>query len=276
MARAAALLVLLSLALALPSAAQISVRSDLADDRTVAPGERYTGTISVRNDTNEPQQARVYQTDYLFFPDGSNRFDDPGTIERSNADWITYTPSILILPPSATVEVSYEVAVPETLEGGEPTGSYWSMMMVEAVSPESETSTLGEADTEPEQRRLGAQQVMRYGVQVATHIDGPPAYDVALSDLQVEASDSARVLLVAAQNTGQAMMRPAVWMELYDASGEKAAELRSEPFRLYPGTGVTYRLDATRLAPGTYEALFIVDAGDDEVFGAQYSVVVEE
>lgn len=260
-------------ALAFPATAQISVRSDLADDRTTEPGGSYTGTISVRNDTEEPQQARVYQTDYLFFPDGSNRFDEPGTNARSNADWITYTPSILTLPPSSTVEVSYEVRVPETLSDAALGGSFWSMMMIEAVSADAATSTLG--DAEPEARRLGAQQVMRYGVQVATHLGGPPDYDVALSDLETSVTDSTRTLLVAAQNTGSAMMRPTVWIELYDAGGEKAAEIRADPFRLYPGTGVTYRLDATDLAPGTYDALFILDAGGDNVFGAQYSLTVE-
>jgi hypothetical protein len=46
-----------------PLIAQVSVIGDLSQERVVAPGESYDGVILVRNDTNEPQETKIYQTE---------------------------------------------------------------------------------------------------------------------------------------------------------------------------------------------------------------------
>src|SRR4030042_877971 len=43
---------------------QISVVGDLSQDREAVPGEKYEGSILLRNDESEPQEAKIYQTDY--------------------------------------------------------------------------------------------------------------------------------------------------------------------------------------------------------------------
>lgn len=60
------------LALLLPlvapkAAAQIAVTSSSVMERTVTPGEQYQGRILVMNTTDDFQEAKVYQTDYLSF-----------------------------------------------------------------------------------------------------------------------------------------------------------------------------------------------------------------
>ncbi|MFT7550090.1 MAG: hypothetical protein ACI9BV_000386 [Rhodothermales bacterium] len=67
------------------SSAQISVRSSLSDDRELEPGSTYEGVIQIWNETGQLQEAKIYQTDYLFYSDGSNVYGDPGLNERSNA-----------------------------------------------------------------------------------------------------------------------------------------------------------------------------------------------
>ena len=71
--------------------AQIAVVGSTVEERVSAPGETYLGTIVVRNLTLQDQPVRIYQTDYLFFADGTSHFDDPGSAKKSNAKWITPT-----------------------------------------------------------------------------------------------------------------------------------------------------------------------------------------
>src|SRR5215472_2194877 len=68
--------------------AQLAVMSNLVEERTASPGERYVGRITVRNTTDQRQNARIYQTDWNFAADGTSHTDDPGSTRRSNAPWV--------------------------------------------------------------------------------------------------------------------------------------------------------------------------------------------
>jgi hypothetical protein len=107
--------------------AQVSVIGELSQDKEAKPGETYSGVIIVRNDTNEPQEAKVYQTDYTFQCDGTNNYGDPGMLPRSNARWVAFSPSYLTLPALATMAVNYTVTVPKDTAGRKLIGTYWSI-----------------------------------------------------------------------------------------------------------------------------------------------------
>lgn len=252
--------------------AQVVVKSPLSDDREAAPGEVYEGTVVVQNESDEPQQAKVYLTDYLFFADGSNRYDAPGTVTRSNAPWITFSPSFLTLAPGETVPVTYRVTVPaadDTTEGG-PAGTFWSMLMVEGIAPGSAESTLGQAQNVP---RYGVRQVTRYGIQLATHISGAGTPTIGFESIRLQAEeDGARVLEVDIQNEGDRLAESTMWVELYTSDGGAQGRRDGAAYRIYPGTSVRQRIDLSDLAPGAYEALIVVDAGNDHVVGAQYTL----
>ena len=57
--------------------AQIAVVGSTVEERVAARGETYVGTIVVRNQTQQDQPVRIYQTDYLFYADGTSHFIDP-------------------------------------------------------------------------------------------------------------------------------------------------------------------------------------------------------
>lgn len=252
----------------LPQAqAQISVRSALSDDREVAPGATYEGTIVVENETAEPQQAKIYQTDYLFHHNGTNEYAAPGSMPRSNAAWVQFSPAVLTLPPGESLPVQYVVTVPETLGDEVPEGSFWSLMMVESIPATSPGSTLPDTG-EPHH---GVWQVMRYGVQLATHVrdTGTPEITFDGTELQRRA-DGEAVLRLNLVNTGSRMARPDVWVELFDPSGLPKGRLEGTKNRIYPGTSVQQRIDLGSLPAGSYKALVVVDAGGDDLYGAEY------
>jgi hypothetical protein len=43
---------------------------------------------------------------------------------------------------------------------------------------------------------------------------------------------------------------------------------------LYPGCTGRFQLDVSELAAGKYESLIVADNGDDNVFGARYSLEI--
>ena len=85
--RATAIVAALVLALSadIASAASVSVVGGLTREIVLQPGARTEGCIVLRNNTDQPQEVKVYQTDYLFWADGRNEYGEPGATPRSNA-----------------------------------------------------------------------------------------------------------------------------------------------------------------------------------------------
>ena len=260
---------LLTFVFATVSFAQVSVIGELARDYDASPGRTIKGEIEVNNSADYPQEAKIYQTDYLFFHDGSNQFPEAGTEARSNAAWIDFSPERVVVPPGQTVTISYEVVVPEDTASFDLEGSFWSMIMVEAIPMQSHESSLGGE----EEIKVGLIQIYRYGVQIATHFRSEESYEIAFADVAIaDPGTGQSALKVSVDNTGNIFMKPNVWVELFDGNGNKAARRDAKQARVYPGTSVSYWFDIDDVEPGQYEALIVVDAGGENVFGAQYTV----
>jgi hypothetical protein len=259
MTRFRTLALALAAVLAAPSAplpAQVSVISSTLEERPAAPGERYTGTVRVRNTSGEPQQARIYQTDYRFLADGRTFYEQPGTAPRSNAGWVRFNPSQLTLAPGEEAAVAYTVSVP----AGGVRGSYWSVLMVETAQPPARAS----------QRGVGITPAIRYAVQVATHV-GQAERRIALQGARLTGEGAGRALEVDVVNTGEQADRLELRVDLFDADGAPAGRLASSRGLVYPGTSIHQRFEIPALPAGTYRALLVVDTGSDEVFGAEYT-----
>lgn len=252
-----------------PARAQISIQSELSNDRQASPGQTYEGSIAVRNNGKEPTEVKVYQTDYLFACDHTTRYDDPGTAPRSNAGWITFRPVRATLAVDGAVEIHYTVSVPTTdPSGGALAGSYWSMLMIEEIgrgSPESSGPV--------KEVQMGLEQRFRYGIQVATHIAGTGEKSVQFQDVQLKMQpDSTYALEVSVINTGTLWMRPEMYVELFDDMGVSRGRFSGRQYRLYPGTCVRQAITLPTLPAGTYKALVVADGGGVEAFGAQFTV----
>jgi P pilus assembly chaperone PapD len=247
-------------ALALPAAlsAQVSVVSSTLEERQATPGERYAGTIRVRNTSGQPQQARVSAADYRFLADGRTFYERPGTAPRSNAAWVQFSPSQLTLAPGEEAAVAYTVAVPA---GAEVRGSYWSVLMVETVQPAARAA----------QRGVGITPSIRYAVQLATHV-GQAERRIALEGARLTGQAGARALEVDVLNTGEQADRLELRVDLFDAEGAPAGRLTRARGLVYPGTSIHQRFDFPSLPAGTYRALLVVDTGSDQVFGAEYTL----
>lgn len=257
----------------MPANAQIAVTSSLSQDIGVTPGSTHSGTVTLSNQTNEDQQAKIYQTDYLFYADGTNLFAEPGSTVRSNAEWILLSASTVTLPPFTSMQVDYEINMPDDYAGEDLVGSYWSMIMVEGIPRDSEESTLPQQSDE---LKVGLRQVVRYAIQVATHVESTGQGILAVSEPSVVyGSENIPELRLVVANEGDRMVKPESWVELYDEDGQAMGRFSGTTSRIYPGTSISQRFRLTELPPGQYRALAILDSGGDAVDAADYTIMIE-
>jgi hypothetical protein len=234
--------------------AGVSVIGELARKKTVRPGERYEGVVTVKNSGDTAAEVRLYQTDYLFYADGRNIYGEPGSAPRSNAPWITAGPTQLTVPPKGTSAFHYTVKVPENNGLAPP-------------PPETEGKK-GKVS-------VGLQTVIRYAVQIVTDIEESGERKIAFLNRQLTTKDGKTTFSVDIGNSGERRLSPVVWMDLYSAAGTHAGRFDSGRKGLYPECSVRNLFDLTEVPSGTYSALVVVDNEDDHVFGGQYEIVIK-
>lgn len=258
--------VLVACLCALPSLcsqAQISVSGKLTRKFVVELGHFYEGEIVIANAGDVPTEAAVSQSDYLFFADGRYLYPDPGSVEHSNAPWITlslFLPASLIVPPGEEVFVHYRIEVPN-----DPSlaGTYWSMIMVTAAA------TLPEKV--PAEGEVAIHQVVSYGIQIITHIGDTGERKIDILDVKLLREEGI-ILQIDVENVGERLIGPEVWAELYDEEGTSIGRFEAGRRGIYPGCSVRYRIALSEVPSGEYKALVIFDNNDEYVWGAQYDL----
>jgi hypothetical protein len=262
---------LLSTLLAAPAAAaQIEVSSSSLVEHAAHPGDHLEGAIVVRNVSAQEQEVRVYQTDYQFFADGRSDFARPGTAARSNAAWITLSPSRFRIGAGSTVRVGYVVTVPK--DGATPlVGSFWSAVMIEGIAPGSAESALRGSSPRV---KVGVQVAIRQAIQIAVNVEGPPAHTAMRLDNSAIASGPGgqRELALDAVNTGEIAVRPMLRIEVFDDAGRRVARAEQQRGLIYPGSSVRQHFVLGAIPRGTYRAVVVADTGGDDLFGARFTL----
>ena len=253
-------------ALAERASAQIAVLSSTVEEKVASAGDRYTGTIVVSNPGTQEQVAHIYQTDYRFSWDGTSHFDEPGTSARSNATWITPQLTRVVVPPHGEVRVPYSVVIPA---GDSLRGTYWSAIMVEGTPSEA----THRPDAAPGAPSVAVGSVIRYAVQVATHIQATGTRDVRFEETAASKTDAGSTVLdLNVINAGERGYRPVLWVEVYDAAGVLKAKARQSRGLLFPGTSLRQHFDLGTLAPGSYKTVIFADTGEETVYAKQYAI----
>jgi hypothetical protein len=159
--------------------------------------------------------------------------------------------------------VTYVVKVP----ADSLAGTYWSTIMVEGTPTEAGRSSGGRP-------QVGIGAVVRYGVQVATHIrmSGSRKVSFANSKFLTDTTTGQQTFELEVKNVGERAYRPALWIEVYDEQGSLRANTRQERGLLYPGTSLRQTFALGTLTPGTYRAIVFADSGEDAVFASQFTL----
>lgn len=247
--------------------AGIAVLGSLTKEVEVRPGGSSEGVILLKNTSSRPEEAKVYQTDYLFYSNGKNIYGEPGTVPRSNSGWVTLSNNRVIVPPGETASVYYAIQIPNNPD---LKGSYWSLIMVEGAGepPKSIKEIPGKA-------QFGIRTNLRYAIQVITNIGKTGESKIKFLDKKIVTQDGGKIFQLDVENTGERTLSPFAAIELYNKDGAPAGRYSAEPLRIYPGCSVRYSIDLSAVAKGKYKSLLIIDNKDDNVFGAQYDINIE-
>lgn len=244
--------------------AGISIKGELTYLHEASIGSSYQGTILIQNDGDEQKEVLIYQKDYMFYSDGRVLYDDPGSIPRSNADWIHFSPKDTIVSPFGNIMIHYRVDVPQvdTLRG-----SYWSLLMIEP----GET-----AEKESIDKTQGVKTILRYGVQLITQIGYESSCKIHFMNPVFERIETKNIFRIDLENIGVNMVQSEVWLELYDETGNRVQLFEKEKSRVFPGTSIRATYDLSNIVNGLYRALVIADCGGDNIFGAQYQLKIDD
>ncbi len=231
----------------------------------VKPGEERRGAIQLVNAGPEPLSVQIRQADYLFYADGRNEYPSPGSVKRSNADWISLelSGSRLRLEPGGEVSVPYTLQVPDDLDLA---GTYWSLVKVDTISHGA-----GAVDGD----EVAVRQAYGYGIQLVTHIGETGSRRLELVGKSAMTTENGLLLEVDLANRGERWLRPVVWIEVHRSSGEYVGRFHSGRRRIYPGCSVRFRVPLPPLERGSYPTALIVDNLDEYVWAAEVSVEVQ-
>ena len=252
-----------SVLVGLNTSANVLIMNGLTHEHQALQGEVKDGVIQLKNIGDSPRSVQIYQRDYWYWYTGENRHDEPGTLPRSNANWIDINPVFVTLQPDESATIEYTISVPEndTL-----TGTYWSVIMVEGINPPDTTAT---------EQGIKINTVIRYAIQVITNIGDTGQRSLSFLNFNLAEYDHITELTVDIENTGERLLRPEVSVEVYNSDGEEAGVIKADKRKIYPGTSARIVLDLSKLDIGLYSGILIADCGDDYVFGSNLSLEIK-
>ena len=248
------------------SQAAIVVIGNLARTASIKPGDPFQGVIFLKNTGSQPADARVSQADYLFHADGTNEYGEPGKTSRSNANWISVSPTRVKIAPGETVPVRYKGRAPAD---SKLSGTFWSMIMVEPSSAPAITPE-GKVD----QVAVGLQTTIRFAIQIVTEIGKTGTRSLRVQEKRIVQGGGKRVLQLDIVNDGDRLLVPMITAELFDRNGASIGRFDAGRARIYPTCSVRATVDLTDVPLGKYTAMLLLDSGDAQVMGAQYDLEI--
>lgn len=241
------------------SEATIVVLNGLSHENQANRGESYRGNIQIQNVSSNIRSVSIYQRDYWFSYTGESKHDEGGTLERSNAAWINYNPNLVNLAPNEIATISFEVNVPNT----SLTGTYWSVLMVEGITP---------PDTTKQKGSVTINTAIRYAVQIVTTIGETGTNDISFLGLEMGKQEETPFLYIALENTGERLLRPELAVELFDEAGTSTGVIRADQRKTFPGTSIMIGIPLAGIKTGKYTGVLVADCGNDRVFGTTVSL----
>lgn len=255
-----------------PVHAAVMLSGGLSHEYTVNPGGTVSGVLALKNTGNEPAEVKIYQEDVKINADGSTEYTPGnGSHNRSNAKWVNIGTDRVTLAPGESQSVPYTLQVP----GGNLSGSYWSMLMLEPVSNKSRESQLAAPATD--RPTLTIHQKMRYAVQVLTNVGNQAKANLTFDAPKVEKDgNGGRAFTFAIRNTGTRHSRPKVWLDVFSTSGENLGRFNAETHGLYGGEREDFNIPLDKLSPGSYKALLAAeDNNSGQVFGSDVNLTIK-
>lgn len=236
----------------------IVVLNGLTHENSALPGETYRTQIEIQNVSKFEKGVRIYQKDYWYSYNGETRHDEPGTLERSNAKWVTFQPELVNLAADEKAVINVEITIPDS---SDLKGSYWSVIMVEGIVPPDTVASKGVSITTS----------IRYAVQLISNIGNTGSTELGFAGLELTKQEETNVLNVFVENKGEQILKPELSLELFDEAGNSVGIIKAEKRKTLPGTSIQISLQLVGIKPGEYSGVIIADCGNENLFGTNVS-----
>ena len=242
------------------SSASIEVVGSLRHINKGVQGDVYKGEIKIQNSGEIDQEVKIYQTDLLYNFEDFTFYNDPVSHNRSNANWIEYSPKTTIVKANTDMYIQYEVTIPE---GDTILGTYWSVLMIEGVTP-----------IDPAQEgEFNINTVTRYAIQLVTEIEDNGEGKLEFQDPILISEGDLLFLAVDIVNSGDHYIVPDVSIELFDESGQSVKVILAPKKGLFPTTSARYRFNLEGIeGEKTYQTVIVAAGEDEDVFGLEYTL----
>lgn len=238
--------------------ASVLVTNGLTHIHEVSRGQKLTGEVSLKNVGKSDQRVLIYFKDLKVGCDTlSLNLKEPGTQERSNANWISTAYEEVVIKPGDEFPLKYKIDVPQN---GLGEGTFWSALMVEVKNP---------IDTNQNEKGLHISSNIRYAIQLITNLSTNAEAQIDFFDVNLTDNEQkeGKALTVRLNNSSIKLLRLELKLELYNTSGEMVYSNDGEKRKLYPGQCKDFTLPLKEVPSGTYQAVLIADCGASGLFG---------
>lgn len=242
-------------------------------DFTAKAGSEASALLMVRNTSSKDLTVDIQAKDFDIDPDGQEREQSPGSVERGCASWLSLSPvGMVSLKGGESREVRMTLDTPPRISG-----SYWAKVYIEESSrPEPIVQQKGDVGM-----TLFIRQ--RWEIRVHEQVPGTARIDAEVMNMALARDRAERpTLQVALENLGNSMVLCQGRLEIRDEGGELVSEqalnsTEAPNFRLYPEKErVLTTLLPPELTPGTYTALAIVEYGDEGITAGQMEFEISD
>lgn len=221
-------------------------------DFKLAAGQSEAQVINISNGSPDKVQFRIYLNDWIRDSSGGHVYYEPATQPRSCAEWLTIDKNFIELQPGESTQLTVQMLVPQ--EGESTKGMKWAMLFIETVEEN--------VSRNDENAQASVKNLIRVGVHVYQTPPGANEKSIQVLDLKPHPVIPNTYDLVC-QNTGDIMIECKAYLELADAQGEQT-KLDFIEFPMFPGQVRYVTFEAPKNLPdGTYNALGVLDAGED-------------
>ncbi len=239
----------------------------LSCDIEVLPGQKssvYSFEVIYEEESPEdnPVKMSVFLADWDQDIDGNLKIAPAGTLPRSFASRIDFSPSDFLLNPGQGQKVNFTVNLPP-----EEKGPHWAMFLVR-----SDKYVTSEVDIE-EKKKLVVKASVFYGVKLR-QIDPSTARRegkvVRAEVISSEESDPFLKVVAVFENTGTTFLKVGGRIEFRDEKGETVDTIQVQNFSVLPGAKRKIESNCKKELPlGEYIALVILDFGGDYLVAGQ-------
>jgi hypothetical protein len=239
----------------------IVILNGLTHTHTIEGGQKVTGSIQIRNESNKPARVLVYKQDLVAKCGLGTNYLDSASLPFSLSPYLTTAVDEKVLDGNEEYVLYYNIEIPaSTLKDG----SYWSVLMVEAADPVKEQQPNG----------MNINSIVRYAVQIIGDYGQVESPKLTFEDIKINnATDTLKVLTMRIRNDGLFTTSTKVILELYNTSGEKVKVIEAIRRRIYPSSCGEFEIELKQLPKGKYDGIIIADNGKD-LFGANVSVEI--